>query len=107
MTAAPGRSARSPRRDLEPLCYRPGVHLGEGSMHKLNCFRLLATLLAFIGLAGAHALGAELEGALQYPPRSMVLEALEKATCFLMTGLIHPAPLSATQPASGCVKHTP
>ena len=35
-------------------------------MHKLNCF-----LVAFTGLAGADAFGAELEGALQYPPRSI------------------------------------
>ena len=40
-------------------------------MHKLNCAKLLAALLAFVGLAGADALGAELEGALQYPPRSV------------------------------------
>ena len=40
-------------------------------MHKLNSFHLLATLVAFTGLAGAQAFGAELEGALQYPPRSV------------------------------------
>jgi len=50
-------------------------------MHKLNGFHLLATLLAFTGLAradafgaeleGADAFGAELEGALQYPPGSI------------------------------------
>ena len=40
-------------------------------MHKLNCANLLAALLAFVGPLGANALGAELEGALQYPPRSV------------------------------------
>ena len=40
-------------------------------MHKLNSFHLLAALVAFTGLAGADAFGAELEGALQYPPRSI------------------------------------
>jgi len=40
-------------------------------MHKLNSFHLLAALVAFTGLAGARAFGAELEGALQYPPRSI------------------------------------
>jgi hypothetical protein len=40
-------------------------------MHKLNCVNGLAALLAFVGLAGSDALGAELEGALQYPPRSV------------------------------------
>jgi hypothetical protein len=39
-------------------------------MHKLNCV-ILSALLAFVGLAGVDALGAELEGALQYPPRSV------------------------------------
>jgi hypothetical protein len=40
-------------------------------MHKLNGFHLLVGLLAFTGLAGADAFCAELEGALQYPPRSV------------------------------------
>jgi len=40
-------------------------------MHKLNSFHLLGTLVAFTGLAGAQAFGAELEGALQYPPPSV------------------------------------
>ena len=40
-------------------------------MHKLNSFHLLATLLAFTGLARADAFGAEREAALQYPPRSV------------------------------------
>jgi hypothetical protein len=32
---------------------------------------LLAAVLAFVGAARASAVGAELEGALQYPPRSV------------------------------------
>jgi len=40
-------------------------------MHKLNYGRFLAALLAFVGVAGGDALGAGLEGALQYPPRSV------------------------------------
>ena len=40
-------------------------------MRKPNCFHLFATLLAFTGLVGSHAFGAGLEGALQYPPRSV------------------------------------
>ena len=40
-------------------------------MHKLNCANFLAALLALLCLAGADALGADLEGALQYPPRSV------------------------------------
>jgi hypothetical protein len=43
-------------------------------MHKLNCV-ILSALLAFVGLAGVDALGAELEGALQYPPRSVGADA--------------------------------
>ena len=40
-------------------------------MHKLNYGRFLAALLAIVGVAGGDALGAGLEGALQYPPRSL------------------------------------
>jgi hypothetical protein len=40
-------------------------------MHKPDGLHLLAALLALTGLAAAHAFGAELEGALQYPPRSV------------------------------------
>jgi hypothetical protein len=43
-------------------------------MHKLNAvplFAVLAALLAFAGLICANALSAELEGALQYPPREI------------------------------------
>jgi hypothetical protein len=40
-------------------------------MHKLNCFHVLVALLAFAGLAAADAFTAGLEGALQYPPRSL------------------------------------
>jgi hypothetical protein len=40
-------------------------------MHKLNGIYVLAALLASADLANAGALGAELEGALQYPPRSV------------------------------------
>ena len=40
-------------------------------MHKLNCIDLLAAMVVLVGLLGANALGAELQGALQYPPRSV------------------------------------
>ena len=40
-------------------------------MHKLNCVNRLVALLAFVSFAGADASGVELEGALQYPPRSV------------------------------------
>jgi hypothetical protein len=40
-------------------------------MHKPNGRHLWAALLAFTALAGAHVFAAELEGALQYPPRSV------------------------------------
>jgi hypothetical protein len=48
-----------------------GSPLGRAPMHKPNGLHLLAALLAFTALAGAYAFGAELEGALQYPPRSV------------------------------------
>jgi hypothetical protein len=66
------RRARSSQKGFgEPLGFWPGVRLGRAPMHKLNCVNGLAALLAFVGPAGADALGAELEGALQYPPRSV------------------------------------
>jgi hypothetical protein len=40
-------------------------------MHKLNGLHFLAALLALTALAGPHVFAAELEGALQYPPRSV------------------------------------
>jgi hypothetical protein len=40
-------------------------------MHKLRCFHLPAAALAFAGLVGVEVRGAELEGALQYPPPSV------------------------------------
>jgi hypothetical protein len=40
-------------------------------MHELTCLHLFSTLLAFTGLIAADARGAELEGALQYPPPSV------------------------------------
>jgi hypothetical protein len=40
-------------------------------MHKPNCTNVLAALLVSVGLVGVDALGAELEGALQYAPRSV------------------------------------
>jgi hypothetical protein len=44
-------------------------------MHKLNGIHVLAALLASLGLVGVEAFGAELEGALQYPPRSVGTDA--------------------------------
>jgi hypothetical protein len=44
-------------------------------MHKLRCLHLSAAALAFAGLVGAEARSAELEGALQYPPRSVGQDA--------------------------------
>src|SRR3954470_10927261 len=44
-------------------------------MPKLGCFQLLAAALAFGMLVGAEARSAELEGALQYPPRSVGQDA--------------------------------
>ena len=40
-------------------------------MHKLRCVTALAAMLASVGLVLVNALGAELEGALQYQPRSV------------------------------------
>jgi len=40
-------------------------------MIKLSCLSLSAALLASIAVITADALSAELEGALQYPPRSV------------------------------------
>jgi hypothetical protein len=40
-------------------------------MHKLRCLHLSAAVLAFTALVGMEARSAELEGALQYPPRSV------------------------------------
>ena len=40
-------------------------------MHKLMLFILVAAPVAVIGVSGADALSAELEGALQYPPLSV------------------------------------
>jgi hypothetical protein len=44
-------------------------------MHNLGFVNGLAALLAFAGLVGSDALGAELEGALQYPPASVGADA--------------------------------
>jgi hypothetical protein len=44
-------------------------------MPKLGCFQLSAAALAFAMLVGAEAGSAELEGALQYPPRSVGQDA--------------------------------
>lgn len=40
-------------------------------MHRRRWVTLLTAVLAFVGAARAGAIGAELEGALQYPPRSI------------------------------------
>jgi hypothetical protein len=45
-------------------------------MNKLSC---LAVVLAIAGVMGADAQGAELEGALQYPPSSIGKDALPPA----------------------------
>jgi hypothetical protein len=44
-------------------------------MHKLSFVGGLAVLLASVGLLASDALGAELEGALQYPPASIGADA--------------------------------
>jgi hypothetical protein len=44
-------------------------------MHKLGIVNGLAALLASVGLLGSDAFGAELEGALQYPPTSVGADA--------------------------------
>ncbi len=44
-------------------------------MRKLAYANLLGVLLAPIGLMGADVLGAELEGAIQYPPPSVGADA--------------------------------
>ena len=59
-------------------------------MHKLNSFHLLATLVAFTGLAGAQAFGAELEGALQYPPRSVGADAQPPAPARMLAQPVSP-----------------
>jgi hypothetical protein len=40
-------------------------------MYKLMLLCLLGALVAILGVTGLNALGAELEGALQYPPPSV------------------------------------
>ena len=59
-------------------------------MHKLNSFHLLGTLVAFTGLAGAQAFGAELEGALQYPPRSVGADAQPPAPARMLPQPVSP-----------------
>ena len=44
-------------------------------MDKLRCLHLSAAVLAFAALVGMEARSAELEGALQYPPRSVGQDA--------------------------------
>ena len=44
-------------------------------MHKLGFSSGTAALLTSVGLLGSDALGAELEGALQYPPASIGADA--------------------------------
>jgi hypothetical protein len=44
-------------------------------MRKLRCLHLSAAVLAFDALVGMEARSAELEGALQYPPRSVGQDA--------------------------------
>ena len=59
-------------------------------MHKLNYGKFLAALLAFVGVAGADALGAELEGALQYPPRSVGADAQPPAPARMLPQPVSP-----------------
>jgi hypothetical protein len=44
-------------------------------MHKLGFVNDLAVLLVSVGLLGSDVVGAELEGALQYPPASVGADA--------------------------------
>jgi hypothetical protein len=44
-------------------------------MHKLRCLHLSAAVLAFAAFIGMEARSVELEGALQYPPRSVGQDA--------------------------------
>jgi hypothetical protein len=44
-------------------------------MQKMNCVYLLLPLLTSVGLMGAAARGAELDGAIQYPPPSVGADA--------------------------------
>jgi hypothetical protein len=44
-------------------------------MHRLRCLHLSAAVLAFAALISADAQSTEVEGALQYPPRSVGQDA--------------------------------
>jgi len=56
------RACRSSRRELEnPWIIGRGFASEKAPMHELNYGKFLAALLAFVGVAGADALGAELE----------------------------------------------
>jgi hypothetical protein len=62
-------------------------------MHKLNAvplFAVLAALLAFAGLICANALSAELEGALQYPPREIGEDAQPPPPAMVVPPLVSP-----------------
>jgi len=59
-------------------------------MRKLNYVNLLAAQFAFIGLMGTDALGAELEGALQYPPVSIGADAQPPPPARMVPQIVSP-----------------
>jgi hypothetical protein len=59
-------------------------------MHNLMLANVLAALIAAIGVTGADALGAELEGALQYPPSSIGKDAQPPAPAGMVRQPVFP-----------------
>jgi hypothetical protein len=59
-------------------------------MYKLSCFYLPAVVLAFAGLVGVAGQGAELEGALQYPPASVGQDAQPRPPARAVPQLVSP-----------------
>ena len=92
------RACRLSQRDLvEPPGRLPGGSPQRGRlMHKLSIINGLAALLASVGLLGSDAVGAELEGALQYPPASVGADAQPPPPA----GIV-PKPLSPRRNESG------
>jgi hypothetical protein len=59
-------------------------------MQKLNCVYLLGALIASVGLIDADARGAELEGALQYPPPSVGADAQPPPPARMVPQIVSP-----------------
>ena len=75
-------------------------------MHKLRCLHLSAAVLAFAALVGMEARSAELEGALQYPPRSVGQGAQPPPPAKTVPQLVSPRRIELGISGSSTARHT-